>query len=193
MAEVVVTVSDFGEGCPFEPTADEPPGLGLSMMSELSEALSISSVKHAGTTIDATIRIPSEAAEDGDRLRSSEGSRFDFHDPAFLKPVISRAIAVHASHRGGSIDAVRAAIDQGREIASAIEPGPVAAHGATLSIDGPNGSSALSVAMGPMPELAALGLRDRLLTRLHPSREVRVETTSADPSQRRVLVALPLS
>ena len=82
--ELVVSVRDFGDGCPFEPTSSHPPGLGLSLMSELSENLVIQSHKRGGTEIDATIRLPGDGRVPGLRDAASHGSTFEFRDPAFL-------------------------------------------------------------------------------------------------------------
>ncbi len=186
---VEIMVRDFGGGCPLAPTSSEPPGLGLSILSELSEELTIRSDKHGGTEVAASIEMPSAGAADTERAPASRGSRIDFSDPRFLLPVIPRAIAVHASSGGGSMDAVRSAINGGRSIAESIQPGPVAEHGATISIDQPDGSPDLEVRMGPMPSRPADGLLGRLRTKLDLLQRPRIEGTADD---RTVMVALPL-
>lgn len=191
--ELVVSVRDFGNGCPMGPTSSEPPGLGLSMMSELSESLAISSRKHRGTEIDATIRLSADENGSAPSRLASHGSAIDFHDPAFLDAVIPRAIAVHASDAGGSIDAVRSAIEGGNGIATSIEHEPVTRFGAKVMIDRPDASADLEVRMGPMPERAASELHDRLVSNLKPSQRVALERAGEGGSSHRVLVALPLS
>lgn len=168
--ELFVTIRDFGAGCPFGPTASEPPGLGLSIISELSEELRVSSRRDAGTRIDAMIRVADGDASARDRSAASHGSRLALADPAFLAPVIPRAIAVHAAAAGGSVDAVRAGIDVGRAIAAA-----VAGRATTLAIDRRRGSAALEVLVDPIPVAAAEGLRERLRSSLNPALAISID------------------
>jgi len=193
--EVLVSIRDFGNGCALSPTPGEPPGLGLSIISELTECLSISSRKRHGTDVDAIIRIPGVGKERVEHGAPSHGSRIDFTDPVFLAPVIPRAIAVHAAGAGGSIDAVRSAIAGGRGIAGSIQEEAIAREGATasLSIDRPDGADELEVRMGPMPADVAGPLSGRLRAALDPVQRVSVEVNGDPRGERRVLVELPLS
>lgn len=168
--ELVVTIRDFGAGCALGPTASEPPGLGLSIISELSEELRVSSRRDAGTRIDATIRIADGGIPARDRSAISRGSRLALADPAFLAPVIPRAVAVHAAAAGASVDAVRAVIDGGRGIAAA-----VAGRATTLAIDSREDSAALVVLIGPITPAAADRLRQRLRSRLDPAAAIGVD------------------
>ncbi|MFN8151481.1 MAG: ATP-binding protein [Solirubrobacterales bacterium] len=195
--EVVATVRDFGNGCPLGPTPGDPPGLGLSIISQLSEGIAIRSEKNSGTELDATIR--ADAAEAGpdrhpdhDHAAASHGSKIEITDPAFLSPVIPRAIGIHAAGAGASMDAVRDAIESGRRIAEAIDPGPVSEDGAALAIDQPDGSGELEVRMGPMPPRAAERLSARLLSRLEHHERVSVEPAANGGGGDRVLVGLPM-
>lgn len=182
--ELVVTIRDFGAGCSLGPTANEPPGLGLSIISELSEALRISSQRQAGTVVDATIRVGGGDAAPR-RAATTRGSRLEIGDPAFLAPVIPRAIAVHAAAGGGSVDAVRAAIESGRSIAVAIAPETVAGRPPTLAIDCPERSEALEVLIGPIAAGSIDGLRERLRSHLDAAAATAVD-------QRRLRVSFPL-
>lgn len=160
---LVVRIRDFGAGCPLAPTTSEPPGLGLSIISGLSEALQISSQRGAGTTIEATIRLADGGGAARDRSARSRGSRLTIHDSACLATVIPRVISVHAAAAGGgSVDAVRAAIDGGRRLADAIGPDGCAGRAATLAIEPAEAAGVLAVRVGPMPVAAAAGLRERL-------------------------------
>lgn len=191
--EVAIAVRDFGNGCALGPTTSEPPGLGLSMISELSEGLTISSRKHRGTKLDASIRIPGNDDESGRQEPASRGTLLEFTDPVFLLPVIPRALAVHASSAGGSVDSVRAAISCGRGIAGSIDGGSIAANGATLSIDQPEDVGSLEIRLGPMPEASAEPLLERLRSALDPDQPSRIEPWNGhgrDDST--VLIEMPL-
>jgi anti-sigma regulatory factor (Ser/Thr protein kinase) len=125
--EVHVRVRDFGAGCPLEPTSSDPPGLGLSIMSELSEELQLTSRRDGGTEIDALIRAENgsqeasvtPAATDGDAA-PDHVSVLRFTDPAFLSAVVPRTIAAHAAAMDASIDAVEGAIRAGSAIARSL-------------------------------------------------------------------------
>lgn len=173
--ELVVTIRDFGCGCPLGPTSSEPPGLGLSIISELSEDLRISSQRQAGTVIDATIRIPADRGPAPGRSAPTRGSLLTVADPAFLAPVVPRAIAVHAATSGGSVDAVRATIDGGRGIAAAIGPHLHAGPTPALMIDSPERSDTLEVLIGPIDAEAATELSERLRPRVDPAAVAVVE------------------
>lgn len=181
--ELFVTIRDFGAGCPFGPTTSEPPGLGLSIISELSEEFRLSSRRDAGTRIDATIRIADGAAA-RERSTASRGSRLALANPAFLAPVIPRAIAVHAAAAGGSVDAVRAAIEVGRGIAAA-----VAGRATTLTIDRREDPAALEVAIGPIAAATVDRLRERLRSSLGPVPAISVNRRR---EERSVQVSFPL-
>lgn len=175
--ELNVTIRDFGAGCPLGPTTAEPPGLGLSIISELSDAIQINSQRHAGTVIDATIRIGGGGAGRS-QPAASRGSRLMVGDPAFLGPVIPRAIAVHAAAASGSVDAVRAAIEGGSDIAAAIGPAALAGGAPILTISCPRGSGTLEVLVDPNvldPGEEAEGLGERLRSQLHSAPVIGVE------------------
>ncbi len=186
--ELVVTIRDFGAGCPLEPTASEPPGLGLSIISELSEALRIDSQRQAGTAIDATIRIGGDAAATADRPAATRGSRLSFGGAAFLAPVIPRALAVHAAAGGGSVDAVRAAIEAGRGIAAALAPEAAAGRAPAVAIDCPREAGSLEVLIGPIVAGAVEALRERLRSCLAAARSIAIEMRP----ERRVRVTFSL-
>jgi anti-sigma regulatory factor (Ser/Thr protein kinase) len=188
--EILLTVRDFGAGCPLAPTSKDPPGLGLSMVSELSEAMYLNSAKHRGTEIGATIRVPGNDDESEPRVPASRGSRIDFIDPEFLAPVIPRAIAVHAAGGGASVDAVRLAIAGGRGIADCIDRDAIAADGGTISIDQADGSDDLDVWMGPMPTSSGEPLLTRLRSRLDGAQPCRMEPDDREGC--RVLVTMSL-
>jgi anti-sigma regulatory factor (Ser/Thr protein kinase) len=121
--EIHVSVRDFGDGCPLEPTSNDPPGLGLSIMSELSEELTITSRRDGGTEIDALVRSGGMASEvlpraEADPLEAV--SELAFGSPDFLRAVLPRAMAAHAAEMDASIDAVEDAMQAGRTIAASL-------------------------------------------------------------------------
>lgn len=121
--EIHIHVRDYGGGCPLEPTSADPPGLGLSIMSELSEQLRLTSRRDGGTEIDATVR--ADPHHDGtepppDASPPDAGSEMRFGDPAFLREVLPRTIAAHAAAMDSSIDAVEGAIRAGAAISRAL-------------------------------------------------------------------------
>jgi anti-sigma regulatory factor (Ser/Thr protein kinase) len=121
--EIHVSVRDFGNGCPLEPTAAEPPGLGLSIMSELSEELTITSRRDGGTEVDALVRSGGEpsaavAREQPDPLTAV--SELSFANSAFLRAVLPRAMAAHAAEMDASIDSVGDAMEAGRTISDSL-------------------------------------------------------------------------
>jgi anti-sigma regulatory factor (Ser/Thr protein kinase) len=121
--EIHVSVRDFGNGCPLEPTSNDPPGLGLSIMSELSEELTITSRRDGGTEIDALIRSGGEASEVLPRAQLDPPqavSELTFEGPELLRAVLPRAMAAHAAEMDASMDAVEDAMQAGRAIADSL-------------------------------------------------------------------------
>lgn len=149
----------------------------------------ISSQRRGGTVIDATIRIGDGGDTVGRSTVAPRGSRLTVGDPAFLAPVIPRAIAVHAAAGGGSVDAVRAAIDGGRGIAAAIEPEAARGAAPTLTIDCPPRAGALEVLIGPLTADAAAGIGEHLRSGLGPGRALDIDER---PETGDLRVALPL-
>lgn len=123
--EIRVHVRDYGDGCPLEPTSSEPPGLGLSIMSELAEQLRLTSRRDGGTEVDA--RLAFEANEPAEEVHPppeaappEAESEMSFGDPAFLRSVLPRTIAAHAAAMEASIDAIEGAIRTGSAISRAL-------------------------------------------------------------------------
>lgn len=125
--EIHVHVRDYGSGCPMEPTTGDPPGLGLSIMSELSEELQITSRRDGGTEIDALVRsggpaLPPERPDEASPPEAS--SEMSFGSPDFLRTVLPRTIAAHAASMDASIDTVEAAIRAGSAISRSLADHP---------------------------------------------------------------------
>ncbi len=121
--EIHVRVRDYGSGCPLEPTSSDPPGLGLSIMSELSESLRLTSRRDGGTEIDAMVRSeggPQQAVPPPEATPPEADSEMRFGDRAFLRSVLPRTVAAHAAAMEASIDAVEGAIRAGSAIARAL-------------------------------------------------------------------------
>jgi anti-sigma regulatory factor (Ser/Thr protein kinase) len=122
--EIHVHVRDFGNGCPLEPTSADPPGLGLSIMSELAEQLRLTSRRDGGTEIDAALAIDAASAEEARPPPEAEpptaDSEMDFGDPAFMRSILPRTIAAHAAAMEASIDAIEGAIRTGSAISRSL-------------------------------------------------------------------------
>ena len=159
--EIRVSVRDFGGGCPLTPTSSEPPGLGLSIMSELSEMLMIRSRRDGGTEIDALVR-SAASGHDGASPEHAAGaepprsaSELVFGDPGFLAPVLPRAIAMHVAALDGSIDAVGDAIARGRAISRSLADDP---HLPAIAIGEVGCAGPLRVGIGPLAPARAEAL-----------------------------------
>lgn len=179
--DLFVTVRDSGGGCPLTPTSSEPPGLGLAMMSELSEALSIKSRRDLGTEINATIRFDRDgtalngAGREGqpEPSGSSERSRLEFGDSTFLFSILPRVMAAHAAGRQSTVEAVTEVVSRGRKMATLL-----AEYFGTIGIvidtdDTRDGAAGLRVRLGPVEASEADRLSrqlDEVLRELaHPS------------------------
>jgi anti-sigma regulatory factor (Ser/Thr protein kinase) len=118
--QIRVHVRDYGSGCPLEPTSADPPGLGLSIMSELSEQLRLTSRRDGGTEVEAVIGVGQESVPPPPPDPPMADSEMEFGDPAFLRSVLPRTIAAHAAAMEASIDAVEGAIRAGSAIARSL-------------------------------------------------------------------------
>lgn len=178
--EVFVCVRDFGWGCPLTPTSSDPPGLGLSIMSELSEGLAIRSLKDGGTEIGASLRLgrsPIEAeARIPSRVRTPVAkSELGFGDPAFLLPVLPRAMAAHAVAMDGSMEAVGETILRGQKIAHLLarSGGPP-----TISLIAGEGAESLEVHVGALSQARADALLSDFERELGTDERARIEVDS---------------
>lgn len=96
---LTVSVSDLGEGITLTPTPGDPPGLGLSMISALSDVIAIRSGSSRGTSLDATLSIGDEVGDSVMADVEPEGSStLSFGDLALLTAVVPRALAAHVRH-----------------------------------------------------------------------------------------------
>lgn len=179
--EIHVCVRDFGSGCPLEPTSSDPPGLGLSIMSGLSEELQITSRRDGGTEVGALVRSggsssePEPPPQTGPPAASSE---FQFGDPAFLRTVLPRAIAEHAAAMDASIDAVGDAIRVGSVISRALGDAPEL-PAVRIRQDG----TLLRVEIGPVGADAGDAIRRSLEPQLGDGDGSRLETREViDPT-----------
>lgn len=153
--EILIRISDTGGGCPLTPTSSEPAGLGLTMMSELSEALTIDSRRDRGTEIGATISFPrgdspmspTEAGSRPEDRQVTGATEMVFGDPAFLVPIVPRVLSAHASRPDITLDALESVVAQGTSLAKRLAeeeaPPPISVA------PGPD-ADALSVHIGPV-------------------------------------------
>lgn len=164
--EVTVRVRDSGGGCPFAPTSSDPPGLGLAMMSELSEALTVRSHKDSGTEIDATISFGGQGLSPPETTTAqaptgfpSGASALEFGDPSFLASILPRVIAAHSAGPDMTVERVGAVVEQGRHVVRLLsdEPDPP-----SITIEPGAGSVALRIVVGSLAPERVTGLRDAL-------------------------------
>lgn len=165
--EILIRVSDTGGGCPLTPTSTEPAGLGLAMMSELSEALTIESHKDRGTEIGATISFsrgdspmsPTAASSRPDDRQVTGETEMVFGDPAFLVPIVPRVLSAHATHPDITLDALQSVVAQGTSLAKRLaeEEAPP-----PISVAPGSNADALSVHIGPVQPDRGRALADDL-------------------------------
>jgi hypothetical protein len=105
--EVHLRVCDEGVGVQLPPGPGSPPGLGFSIISTLAESFCMRSGVAGGTFIEATID-PDAAPSTRGTMRATpapHSSRLEFGDPAFLQPVLGRALTAEMS--GGRLQVSR--------------------------------------------------------------------------------------
>ena len=133
--QVRVSVTDEGVGCGLPPSASDPPGLGLSIICSLADAITLRSGLSGGTSLDATIE-PDRADERRDeRPRPATPERCDlaFGDQAFLRPILARVVAAQVDTQGLSVDDLGRAVRAGDAIAATLETDPAATPPVSLS------------------------------------------------------------
>jgi anti-sigma regulatory factor (Ser/Thr protein kinase) len=155
--QIHVHVRDYGAGCPLEPTSSDPPGLGLSIMSELSESLRITSRRDGGTEVDAMISLNREEKPPPPPDPPKADSEMQFGDPAFLRSVLPRTIAAHAAAMEASIDAVEGAIKAGAAISRSVTDYEELPDVRVRQVDG-----SLRVEIGPVGTDVGQGIRNYL-------------------------------
>ena len=95
--EITVAIRDDGRGCRFWPTADEPPGVGISLTCELAHALAIRSGEGQGTTLEVAVATGADADAAQPRPPAPLGlSELQFGDPSLLGQVLPRALVALA-------------------------------------------------------------------------------------------------
>jgi len=120
---VHVRIHDDGVGLMLPPRAGDPPGLGLPILSSLSERFSLISGVDCGTTITATIDAGADPDSPGRRAPPAMAGScvLAFGDPAFLQPVLGRALAAQLSEERIDVDRLGRAIRTGDVIAAQLE------------------------------------------------------------------------
>lgn len=188
---VVVWVRDSGTGCPLAPTSSNPPGLGLSMISELSEELTIHSRKDGGTEIGARVRFgdaEGDSRSDAPIPQASPtASELAFGDRSFLISILPRVISAYAAGQDGTIDGVARAMQDGQAIArrlDADETPPL------IAISAGKDSAGVQLLIGPLPHPGARRLLADLEHQLSDQRGARLEAEATE--QASVLVNVPV-
>jgi hypothetical protein len=160
--EVTISFQDAGRGFSIWPTAGDPPGVGLSLVCELSERTQITTRRGVGTSIEAAVSVHddfalerSAFADEGDRVECS----INFEDTTLMAPVLPRALGAHVGGPEATVDQVAEASHLGEALAADLasldgDPPPVRMP------DRPDEpSSPLRIRVGPV----GLGDADRLL------------------------------
>ena len=146
--QVRVSVTDEGVGCGLPPSASDPPGLGLSIICSLADAITLRSGAN-GTSLDAVIE-PNGGSGDCDPDPSPpapERCDLAFGDDAFLRPILARVVAAQVDTCGLSVDELGRAVRAGDAIAETL-----AATDFTPPVSLSAGADPLlvSVAVGPL-------------------------------------------
>lgn len=164
---VQVSIRDEGVGCGLPPSASDPPGLGLSIICSLSDAMTLRSDLDRGTSLDATI-IPGHDrdASNGRHPPAPERCELSFGDGSFLRPILARVLAAQVDTGGISVDELGEAVRTGDAIAdsitSVVPEGPLPPMTLTQRSSPPG----VSIGVGPIDDHALMGgLRDALAKR----------------------------
>ena len=189
--QVHVSVTDEGVGCGLPPSASDPPGLGLSIICSLADAITLRSGAN-GTSLDAVIEPGSDPCERGPGPSPPAPERCDlaFGDDAFLRPILARVVAARVDTCGLSVDELGRAVRAGDAIAETL-----AAFGCTppVSLSTSVDPLLVSAAIGPVEDDQSTGdLATKLKAALDeesPSANVAVEAHEAGEV---ALVTLPL-
>lgn len=147
---LVVSVHDLGEGISLTPTPGDPPGLGLSMICALSDAIAIRSRPSQGMSLDATLTLDAPPAPVAAASTARPGSSLlSFGDVKLLSAVLPRALAAHVRERRLTLERMAETMLLGDAIARAIGS-TGGAEVPDVSITGPNEDPSLRVRVGPL-------------------------------------------
>lgn len=150
-SSLTVSVSDLGEGIALTPTPGDPPGLGLSMICALSDAIAIRSQPSRGMSLDATLAIGDQAAPVAVPAAEPRGtSLLSFGSVALLTAILPRALAAHVRDPALTLERLAETMVLGDAIARAVR--------SALSMEAPDVRFAprgddgrLRVRIGPLP------------------------------------------
>jgi len=148
---LTVSVSDRGEGIALTPTPGDPPGLGLSMICALSDAIAIRSEPSRGMSLDATLAIggePTPVAVPASKPRGT--SLLSFGSVGLLAAVLPRALAAHVREPALTLERLAETMVLGDAIARAVRSTPDA-EAPDVSIAPRGDDSRLRLRIGPFP------------------------------------------
>ena len=163
--EVTISFRDSGRGCSFWPTSADPPGMGLSLICELSERTQITSRRGSGMDMEASVAV----TEDFDPVTplpagnaAPAGSELHFEETSLMGPVLSRALGAHLEGPGTTVDQIVDASRLGQAIAADLTK--LEGDAPLIRVpERPEGQDApLSVRVGPLAPAAAEHLIDDL-------------------------------
>lgn len=157
-ARVHSRIRDFGNGMEFLPTSADPPGLGLSVICNLADEMTIRSEPLGGTSVEASVLVLEEMDSRREAaLRLPHGScELRFGDLGLAEAVLPRALVAHARGPQVTLNQVTETMLVGVTLARAIEgtcdPTP------TVRISRHKEDSGLRVKLGPLASADASAL-----------------------------------
>lgn len=163
--EVTISFRDSGRGCSFWPTSDDPPGIGLSLICELSERTQITSRRGSGMGMEASVAV-SEDFDPATPLPSGDAqpneSELHFEGPALIEPVLPRFLGAHLEGPDATVDQIVDASRLGQAIATGLSDWDGDAPSIRVP-DRPEGEdSPLLIRVGPIAPPVAERLTDDL-------------------------------
>jgi len=123
-ARIHSRIRDFGDGMEFLPTAADPPGLGLSMISNLADEMTIRSEPSGGTSVEASVLVLDQAPspQPGRAPLLPHGAcELRFGALELAEAVLPRALVAHARGSEVTLDQVTETMLVGDAVAQAIE------------------------------------------------------------------------
>lgn len=163
-ARIHSRVRDFGSGMQFLPTAADPPGLGLSMIFNLADEMTISSEPSVGTSVEARVVIVEEASglmRNRERKLPPRTCELTFGAAELAEAVLPRALVAHARGPEVTLDQVTETMLIGDTLAHAIE-GASQCTAPTVQVSRREDETGLRVRVGPLGSEEAGALRSEI-------------------------------
>ena len=160
-----ILVEDEGQGIALPPSAADPPGLGLSIITTLSDSVVVGSpATTGGTTLAASMLLDEEA---GERPRgpapqpTGAATELSLSDEAVASSVLPRVLMVHVGAQEGGLQRASEAILVGDAIAHTLE-GDTGSDLIELRIAEAAGAPRVETRVGPLPEGAVAALVEEI-------------------------------